>query len=552
MSASDAARSPGGTVDPVTLEVVRNAVDSIAEEMRVIVMRSARSPLLKEAGDLSCVLTDASGRLIAQGSQDIPIHLGVMSFAVKEFLKRVPAERLHDGDVYFTNSPALGGNHLPDVKAIKPIFFRGQLVAFAVNLSHWPDIGGALPGSYVPWATELVQEGLQITPIRLFDAAGPIEEALDLVLANVRNRVEREGDIFAQRAADEVAAGRLHELLEQFSVPTALACFDRMMDGSEQLMRAALFELPDAVYEGEDFLDDDGIVERPVRIAVRVTLRGDEAELDFTGTDPATAGPLNTTPFVVRSAVYYTCKTLFGPGIPPNDGCYRPFTVRVPPGSLLDPPPGAPIVAGNHETSQRVVDALFKAFARALPDRVVAGGITTGGVLVLTGRRASGQPFTLYEVHGGGEGAGSWRDGQSATRVHTANTMNTPVEVLEHEYPLEIERYELRDGSGGAGRQRGGLGIRRVYRLQAPMARLTTVMERCSIPPWGLLGGADGQVSQITLERAGERHRLRGKETLELQAGDAIVVETAGGGGYGRPEARPAELAARDRDEGYV
>ena len=539
-------------VDPVTLEVVRNAVYAIAEEMRVVVMRSARSPLLKEAGDLSCVLTDAEGRLIAQGTLDIPIHLGVMCFTVKEFLKRIPAERLRDGDVFFTNSPSIGGNHLPDVKAIKPIFFEDQLVAFAVNLSHWPDVGGALPGSCVPWATDLIQEGLHIPPLRLFDASGPIEETLGFLLANVRNPVERKGDLYAQRAADEIAGRRLHELFARSGVATVTACWERMMEESDQQMRAAIAAVPDGVYEAEDFLDDDGLGDQPVRIHVSVTVRGDELSFDFDGSDRRVRGPLNTTYFVTCSAVYYTCKALLGPDVPPNDGCYRALSVRVPPGTLLDPPPDSPLVAGNHETSQRIVDALFKALATALPDRVTAGGITTGGVVILTGKRTDAVPFVLYEVHGGGEGASGWRDGLSATRVHTANTMNTPVEALELEYPLVVERHELRERSAGPGRYRGGLGFRRVYRVRTPDAQLTTIVERCRIPPWGLAGGSDGQPSRITLDRDGALLELRGKATHQLHAGDVVSIETAGGGGYGPPSERKPELIMQDRLEGYV
>lgn len=544
--------TPRGSVDPVTLEVVRSAVYSIAEEMRVIVMRSARSPLLKEAGDLSSVLTDAHGRLIAQGDKDIPIHLGVMGFTVKEFLKSRPPETLRDGDVFFTNSPAVGGNHLPDVKAIKPVFFEGRLVAFAVNLSHWPDVGGALPGSYVPWATDLTQEGLHITPIRLFDATGPVREALDLVLANVRGRAEREGDIHAQRASAEVAARRLVEVFERYGVPTVLGCFERMFDESDLLMRAALADVPDGTYEGEDFLDDDGIVDQPVRIAVRITIEGDRATFDFAGTDPQTRGPVNTTYFITCSSVYYVCKALLGPDIPPNDGCYRALSVNVPRGTVLNPSAHAPIVGGNHETSQRIADALFRAFARVVPERVVAGGITTSGVAIMTGRWPDGIPFSLYEVHGGGEGGSVDRDGLSAIRVHMANTMNTPIEVIEHEYPLFIERHELREGSAGAGRHRGGLGHRRAYRILNPEARLTTMMERCVVPPWGIFGGEPGQPSRVTLDRAGTRRSVKGKETLELLEGDLVVVETAGGGGYGPPDERPDELDERDHREGYT
>jgi N-methylhydantoinase B len=547
------ARAPTRPVDPITLEVVRSALYSIADEMRVIVMRSARSPLLKEAGDLSCVLTDAQGRLIAQGEQDIPVHLGCMAHTVKEFLKRVPPEQLRDGDVYFTNAPAVGGNHLPDVKAIRPIFVpTGQLVAFAVALSHWPDVGGALPGSYVPWATDLTQEGLHLTPTRLFDAAGPIRETLDFVLANLRGRVEREGDIFAQRAATEVAARRLREVFDAYGMDTLLACSERLLEESDFLMRAALRAVPDGVYEGEDRLDDDGQVERPIRIAVRIAKQGDRATFDFSGSDPQVRGPLNTTYFIACSATYYVCKTLLGPEIPPNDGCYRALTVVAPEGTVLNPSPTAPVVGGNHETSQRIAEAIIRALARALPDRVTAAGVGSAAIGIIAGRREDGSPFTFYEVHGGGEGAGAERDGAGGLRSNMGNTMNTPVEAIEHEYPLLVERHELLAGSGGAGRRRGGSGVRRAYRLLAPEARLTTMIERCRVAPWGLFGGQPGATAEVALERDGQTRAVRGKDAVELRVGDLVVLDTAGGGGYGPPEEREAELVEADRREGYV
>ena len=286
-----------GSVHPVTLEVVRNALYAIAEEMSVVLMRSARSPLLKEAGDLSSALADAEGRLIAQG-RDIPIHMGVMAFTVKEFLKRVPADRLREGDVWFLNLPEVGGNHLPDVKAIRPVFAGGRLLAFAINLANWADIGGAVPGSYVPWATECYQEGVRIPPVRLFSAAGPDREKLDFLLANLRGRDEREGDIFAQFAANDVAARRLAELVDRYGADTLGACFDALHAASEAGMRAALRALPDGTWEGEDWLDDDGVDDRPLRIRVRVEIRGDEATFDFTGTAPQARGPVNTTYFI--------------------------------------------------------------------------------------------------------------------------------------------------------------------------------------------------------------------------------------------------------------
>jgi N-methylhydantoinase B len=540
------------TLSPVTLEVLRNALYAIAEEMSVIVMRSARSPLLKEAGDLSSALTDAQGRLIAQG-RDIPIHMGVMGFTVKEFLKRVPAERLAEGDVWFLNLPEVGGNHLPDVKAVRPVFFEGHLVAFAINLAHWADVGGAVPGSYVPAATECYQEGLRIAPIRLFSAAGPERPAIDLILANLRGRAEREGDIFAQFAANDVAARRLHELFARYGAATATACFERLHAESEAQMRAALRALPDGVWEGEDWLDDDGVDDRRIRIHVRIDKRGDEATFDFSGSDAQARGPVNTTYFIACSSVYYAMKALVAPDAPPNEGCYRPLRVIAPPGSVLCADPDRPVVGGNHETSQRVVDAIMKALAPVLPERVAAGGPATSGLLIFSARHPDGHWAVFYEVHGGGEGATAGKDGASGTRVHMSNVMNTPVEVLEGEYPIVVEEQMLRPGSAGDGTHRGGLGFRRAYRVMSPEVTLTSMLERRLVAPYGLAGGQDAQPFRITLNPGTPRAReVRGKETLALREGDLVLIETCGGGGYGPPAARPAALRAQDRLEGYT
>lgn len=538
-------------IDPVTLEVVRHAAYSIAEEMRGILMRSARSPVLKEAGDLSCAITDAQGRLVAQG-RDIPIHLGVMAFTVQEFLRRVPASELRDGDVYFTNHPDVGGNHLPDVKAIMPVFHRGRLAAFAINLAHWPDVGGARRGSYVAAARDRYAEGLCIPPVPLFVRGAPDEAMLEMVLSNVRGRDERRGDILAQYAADAVAAVRLREVLDRFGPDVVSACMDRYLDESERLMREEIARVPPGDYEGEDWLDDDGAGDTPVRIAARVRVAGDTVDVDFDGTSPETPGPLNATRFVTASAVFYTIRALLGPEIPANAGCYRPLALHIPEGSVLNPGPEAPRVGGNHETSQRVVDALLRALAPALPDRIVAGGPGTSGLVMLSGRREDGRPFILYEVHGGGEGAGAARDGTSAVRVHMSNVMNTPVEVIEGEYPLRVERCELRPDSGGRGRHRGGLGLRRAYRVLCDRAEVSTMIERMRVPPWGVFGGEDGAPFRVTCERRGERVEIRGKENRDLQEGDLIVLESSGGGGYGPPEARPTELYRADVQNGYV
>jgi N-methylhydantoinase B len=538
--------------DPVTLEVVRHALYAIAEEMSVIVMRSARSPLLKEAGDLSSCLTDAEGCLIAQG-RDIPMHMGVMGFTVKALLERVPAARMREGDVWYLNLPEVGGNHLPDVKAVRPVFFRGRLVAFAVNLAHWADIGGAVPGSYVPSATECYQEGLRIAPVRLFSASGPDREAIDLILANLRGRDEREGDLLAQYAADDVATRRLLELFERHGADTMTACFDALHAESEAQMRAALRALPDGVWEGEDWLDDDGVDDRPVRIHVTIDKRGDRATFDFTGTDPQTRGPVNTTYFITCSSVYYAMKALAAPDVPPNEGCYRPLSVVVPRGTVLNCDPDRPVVGGNHETSQRVVDAIMKALAPVLPERVAAGGPTTAGLLIFGARGADGRWAVLYEVHGGGEGATASKDGASAVRVHMSNVMNTPVEVIEGEYPLLVEEQALRPGSAGEGAHRGGLGFRRAYRVLGPDVTLTSMLERRIVPPYGLLGGTDAAPFRIRLNPGTRRERVvKGKETLRLAEGDLVVIETCGGGGFGSPADRSPAWRDRDRREGYL
>ena len=538
-------------IDPVTLEVVRHAVFSIAEEMRAIVMRSARSPVLKEAGDLSCALTDARGRLVAQG-KDIPIHLGVMAFTVKEFLRRVPADGLHEGDVYFTNHPDIGGNHLPDVKAIMPVFYRGRLVAFAITLAHWPDVGGARRGSYVTMARDRFAEGLCIPPVPLFLGGRPNPAMMEMVLSNVRGREEREGDILAQYAACAVAATRLREACGRFGPDIVLQCFDRFLDESDRLIRGEIGRLPQGEYHGRDWLDDDGIDDEPLAIAVTIRVTGDAMAFDFAGTAAEARGPVNATRFVTASAVLYTIRALLGPEIPANDGCYRPITVIVPDGTLLNPGPDAARVGGNHETSQRVVDAILRALAQALPDRIVAGGPGTSGLVMFSGRRPDGRPYILYEVHGGGEGASAGRDGTNAIRVHMSNVMNTPVEVIEAEYPLRVECCALRPDSAGAGRHRGGIGLRRAYRLLGDDGEVTTMIERMRIRPWGVFGGEDGAPFRVLLARGKGRTRMRGKENRDLRRGDLIIVESSGGGGYGPPADRLPQLRADDRANGYI
>ncbi len=527
---------PDRRPDPFTVEVIRNALTAIAEEMSLIVMRSARSPLLREAGDLSSALTDSAGNLIAQG-RDIPAHLGVMGSTVQEFLKRVPAEKLEPGDVWFMNLPEAGGNHLPDVKAIRPVFAEGAIQAYAVSLAHWADIGGARPGSYVPDARDAWQEGLRIPPLRVFSKAGPDREKLDVILANVRGADEREGDILAQMASTYSADERLQEVFSRYDAATVQAAIIDLHNQSEAEMRAAIRTLPNGIYEGEDWLDDDGLGGERIAVRVRIEIRDEHAVFDFSETGDAAAGPLNATPFTASASVFYAMKAIAGPDIQPNAGCARPLRIITREGSLLHPPLEKPVVGGNHETSQRIVDAIFNAFEDTLPERLTAGGSTTSGLLLFSGRDPrSGQWTTLYEVHGGGEGARHDRDGMCVVRPHMSNVMNTPAEVIEANYPIIIEQQALRRGSGGEGVYRGGDGQVRTYLINGPEVVMTSMVERCIIPPFGLRGGEAGKTFNITLRRAtGETENIAGKTHLRLQQGDRIIMKTSGGGGYGTP-----------------
>ncbi len=522
-------------LDPFLVEVIRHGLTAAAEEMSLVVMRSARSPLLREAGDLSSTLTDHTGELIAQG-RDIPVHLGVMSYTVKEFLRIVAPARLAPGDGWVVNHPEVGGNHLPDVKLIRPIFRDGRLIAFSVSLAHWADIGGAWPGSYYAGAFDAIQEGLRIPPLRVFTAAGVDREKMDLIRANVRGPIEREGDLMAQWAATRAAEKRLHELCDAHGTGTVCRAIVRLHDLSEREMREALASLPDGVYEGEDYIDEGGKGNGPAAVRVKVTIRGDAAEFDFSASDDAVSNYNNTTPNVTRSAVAYAARVLSGRDMQPNGGCLRPLTVIMRRGSLLDPGPDRPIVGGNHETSQRVVDAIFRAFEHALPERISASGPGTVGGLLFAQRTPEGNWKAHYEVHGGGEGARHDRAGCDATRVHLVNTMNTPIEVIEANYAIRVERQRLRRGSGGAGKHRGGDGFVREYRILAKDMVLTTCVDRMVVPPYGIQGGADGEPFRVRLVRAadGVETPLPGRCNMRLAEGDRIIMETCGGGGYGR------------------
>jgi N-methylhydantoinase B len=521
-------------VDLFSAEIVRQGLSSIAEEMTLVVMRAARSPALREAGDLSSALTDADGGLVAQG-KDLPIHLGVMAFTVKELISVVGREGIQQGDVWIVNQPHVGGNHLPDVKLIRPIYFDSKLIGFGISLAHWADVGGGAPGSYDAAATDLWQEGLQIPPVCIMRRDRICADVLALIRANVRGDKERDGDIRAQIAALQIGDKRVGELVARMGLGEYLDCVGHIHDTSEQQMRQVISSVPQGRYSGEDHIDGDGRGGEPVRIAVDVEVKGSEITFDFSRSADAIAAPLNATPYIANSAVLYVMKALSSDDMYHSDGAIRPIRVITRPGSIINPGPGSPVVAGNHETSQRIVDAVIRALSSVIPDRLTAGGCGTAGLLIFAGKHSDGRWWTFYETHGGGEGAQRERDGCSATRVHLSNMANTPAEFIEAEYPIEVLRSAIRDNSGGRGAHRGGDGLIREYRVLSDEVMLTTIFERGVVAPYGLCGGEDGERFRVTLIRGHERVPLTGCQNRILSKGDIVLAETAGGGGFGTP-----------------
>lgn len=521
--------------DIFTVEVLRQALASIAEEMSLVVMRAARSPLLREAGDHSSALTFTDGGVIAQG-RDLPIHLGTMGSTVREFLKVVDKSRLAPGDIWYLNLPEVGGNHLPDVKAVRPVFYKGELLTFAVSLAHWEDIGGATPGSYTAHATDIWQDGFRIPPTRFFANDQPIEENLNLLLANVRTHDVIRGDMFAQAAATRVADTRLQALFEAHGTDTFKATVAMLNDLTEEQTREAIRALPDGVYEGEDHMDDLRPDGEHVAIRVKVTIEGEEATFDFSDTDDAIEAPVNATPYLAATAAGFIIKAISKQEIFHTDGFFRVVKVITRPGSLLHPPTSYPVVLGNHETSQRCVDAIMKALVPCVPEALSAGGAASAAVLIFTGQWPDGRWWSFYEAHGGGEGGRAERDGGSSSRINLANVMNTPAEMVEAQYPIVVSKQALRNGSGGRGRHKGGNGVVRVYEMQGEDTKFAAMLDRCKVPPYGLLGGENGQ--PYVLKRVspdGVESVIEGRGHYRLKLGEKIILETGGGGGYGEP-----------------
>jgi N-methylhydantoinase B len=522
--------------DPIVREVVKNALLYASEEMGVAVRNSAYSANIKERLDHSCALFDRDANLIAQ-AEHIPVHLGSLPWGLRRIV-HVASERgaaMRPGEMWVANDPYVTGTHLNDVTVVRPIFHGASLVGFAASKAHHTDVGGAAPGSMSPEAGDLFAEGLVVPPMRLVEADEPIAETIALFRSNSRTPEARSGDLLAQIAGSYTGERRMLELFERYGNEVVLDAFARSLTDSERRMRSALRELGDGVFEASDVLEDlDG---RPtLRIALRLELRDGEARFDYEGTCPQVGFPLNAVFGVTLSGVHYALRAVTDASIMMNEGCFRPVRVRVPEGTLLNPRRPAPVAGGNVETSTRNAEVVLQALAQAAPERVPACSGGTMSNVLLGGARSDGRSWAFYETNGCGMGARPTSDGLSGVQCHMTNTLNTPIEAIEREFPLRVTRYELAYGTGGAGRRRGGDGLIRSIELLDGSARASLLADRHTVAPPGARGGAPGSCGEHAIVRAGKTTRLAAKTSVSLEPGDTIVVQTPGGGGYGAIE----------------
>src|SRR5689334_18175505 len=519
------------TFDPTTLEIYRALFTSVAEEMGVALRRTAFSPNIKERRDYSCAEFDASGHVIAQG-EHMPVHLGSMPMAVAAALEEID---LVDGDVVALNDPFAGGTHLPDVTLVMPVVSKRRTLFYVANRAHHADIGGATPGS-MGLATDIYGEGIRIPPIRLVRGGVLDADTMRLLLANVRGNVERRGDFDAQIGSLKTGSTRLLEIVERRGEREATEYAAQLIDYSARLMRHTIAAIPDGVYEAEDALDDDGIADDPVTIRVRISVKADRATVDFTGSAPQVTGAINAVEAITVSAVSYVFRCLIGGEVPASAGLMQPIEVIAPHGTIVNANPPASVAGGNVETSQRIVDTVFKALSQALPDRIPAASQGTMNNLTIGGidtRGGKGQEFSYYETVAGGMGARPSLDGMSGVHTHMTNSLNTPAEALEYAYPLRVREYRLRKGSGGGGKHRGGEGVVREIETLVP-ARMSLLCDRRKRGPYGLFGGEDGAAGINELVSNGKKSKLASKGSHDLKPGDRIRIETPGGGGHGK------------------
>src|SRR6516162_5905783 len=517
-------------INPVQLEIFKSLFHAIAEEMGATLKRTAFSPNIKERRDYSCAIFDAQGDMVAQGDH-MPVHLGSMPLSVKAAIEN---RKIGPGDMVILNDPYKGGTHLPDVTLVSGVFAKKRLIFYVASRAHQSDIGGMSAGS-MPLAEEIYQEGLRIPPVTLMANGVINRDVWEMVLANVRTPDEREGDLSAMIGANRTGERRLSEIVEKHGWPEVRRYVDEILNYSERMTRHAISLIPDGTYEAEDFLDNDGITDRPIAIRVKIRIKGDHATIDFSGSDPQAEGSVNAVYAITASAVFYVFRTLVGVSIPSNAGGMRPLEIIAPEGTVVNARPPAAVCGGNVETSQRIVDVLYKCLAQCMPDRIPAASqgtmnnFTFGAVDPRTN-----QPVAYYETVSGGMGARPTMDGLSGVHTHMTNSLNTPIEALEHACPIRIVSYRLRPESGGSGKWRGGNGVIREVQFLTK-AQITLLCDRRKFGPYGLNGGQPGATGRNVLMRAGGKTTaLPSKFTGWIEPGDILSIQTPGGGGWGR------------------
>jgi len=543
-------------ISPIELEVVKNALVSIAEEMGVVLVRAAQSTNIKERRDCSSAIFDRQGVTIAQ-AEHVPMHLGSMLGIISAILERYPLDQIHPGDMFITNDPySGGGTHLPDITVAAPVFYQNEPIAFVVNIAHHSDVGGRVAGSDSGDCTSVFEEGLRVPLVKVLDRGTTLDDVLAFVTLNSRTPEERLADLQAQVAANRVGIQRLQELAAKLGKDFLTAACQALLAHAERKIREAVRQIPDGTYTFEDYMDDDGrgMVKIPIRVTI--TVQGDDIHLDFAGSGPQARGGINLVWPALQASVYYAVKAILDPTIPPNGGYFNAVRITAPPGTITNAlPPAA--TAGRSDTAQRVADVIFGALASVVPERVVAGcngAVTTSMFSGLDPER--GRHYAYLESQGGGMGARHDRDGLDGVQVHMTNTSNLPVEALENEYPLMVDRLELIPDSGGRGKFRGGLAIRKDIRVIHHTCTFATHADRQHLPPWGLYGGEPGWCGRFVIVRAatGKPEVLpTGKVSeIELLNGDVISIQTPGAGGWGSVAERPRHLLERDLRQGKI
>lgn len=532
-------------VDVITREVIRGGLEFIAEEMGIILRNAAYSTNIKERMDHSCSLFDYKGRMLAQ-AEHIPVHLGAMPLTVKSIMRTFEGE-INPGDSFILNDPYLGGTHLPDITIVTPIFHQKELVGYSVNRAHHNDVGGMVPGSMPGNATEIFQEGLRIPPVKIVRKGVVSKDILDIIMLNSRTPKLRKGDLMAQLSANWTGEKRLIELIQRKGLKTYKLAVDEILNYSERRFLAIIKNFPDKEAEGIDFMDGDGISDEQIKLVVKVKKIKNHMTFDFTGTSKQVRGAVNCPFAVTLSGAYFVLRSITDPTIPANEGLYRHLTVTVPEGSILNAKPPAAVVGGNVETSQRVVDTLLKAFSKILPDRIPAASQGTMNNIIIGGMDENNHPFTFYETIGGGSGGTPSKDGVDGIHTNMTNTMNTPIEEIEARYPLKVLEYSLRNNSSGKGQYRGGIGIIRAFQTEVPVV-VSLLGERQKTAPWGLHGGKSGKQGEYyKITTGNEKIVLPGKGTITLDAGEIIVIETPGAGGWGELKERSKARITSDK-----